>query len=124
MEKPNILIVEDEYITALDIKTRLIIKGHYNFEIVASGEDAVKRATADHFDLILMDIKLSGKMDGIEAVEQIRKKSNACIVYISGNSDLLNSKRLKDTKPEGALSKPINDWEIYKIIEMVAKKKN
>ena len=124
MVKPNILIVEDEYITALDIKTRLIIKGHYNFEIVASGEDAVKRATADHFDLILMDIKLSGKMDGIEAVEQIRKKSNACIVYISGNSDLLNSKRLKDTKPDGALSKPINDWEIYKIIEMVAKKKN
>ena len=124
MEKPNILIVEDEYITALDIKTRLIIKGHYNFEIVASGEDAVKRATADHFDLILMDIKLKGEIDGIEAARIIREKSDVTIVYISGNSDLLNSKRLKDTKPHGALSKPINDWELYQIVEMVKNKKN
>ena len=120
--KLNILIVEDEYITALDLKTRLIIKGHYNFYIVASGEEAVKMASIEKFDLILMDIKLKGEMDGIEAAIQIKKKSGTCIVYISGNSDLLNSKRLKDTKPDGVLSKPINDWEIYKIIDLVISK--
>ena len=123
MAKSNILIVEDEYITALDIKTRLIIKGHYDFYIVATGEEAVKMASIEKYDLILMDIKLKGEMDGIEAAKQIRKKSNACIVYVSGNSNLLKSQRLKDTKPDGILRKPINDRELYEIVEMVEDRK-
>ena len=48
MAKRNILIVEDEFITALDLKTQLMMKGYWNFDIVASGEEAVKRASHPH----------------------------------------------------------------------------
>jgi len=118
MPKRNILIVEDEYITALDIKTQLTSQNPYNVEIVSSGEQAVKKAKKNKLDLILMDIKLKGELDGIDAAEIIRKERYIPIVYLSGNSDLLESARLKKTKHEGTLSKPIYE---YKLIEITNK---
>jgi len=115
----RILIVEDEYITALDLKTQLILKGFSDFEIVASGEEAIKSALRERFDLILMDIKLKGDVDGIEAAKTIRKSVNTPIVYLSGNSDLLASARLKETKPVGILRKPITAYKLMEIIKTV-----
>ena len=103
----RILIVEDEYITALDLKTQLILKGYSDFEIVDSGEEAIDAATKEKFDLILMDIKLRGYIDGIDAAKAISEFANIPVIYVSGNSDLLNSARLKETKPRGILRKPI-----------------
>ncbi|MFQ5453509.1 MAG: response regulator [Candidatus Zixiibacteriota bacterium] len=123
MEKANILIVEDEYITALDIKTKLIIKSHYDFHIVASGEEAVKIASLEKFDLIIMDIKLQGELDGIEAAKLILKKQNVPILFISGNSDLFKSKRLRDMKPFGILHKPIYDHELDEFVDRINKMK-
>jgi CheY-like chemotaxis protein len=119
MLKRNILIVEDEYITALDLKTLLISQYPYNIEIVSSGEYAVKKALKNKFDLILMDIKLKGELDGIDATNMIRKNRDTPIVYLSGNSDLLESARLKKTKHEGILSKPIYEYELMEIINKV-----
>lgn len=122
MSKGNILIVEDEYITALDLKTQLILKGHYDFEIVASGEEAVAKALAEKYDLIIMDIKLKGQMDGIEAAEKILEKKEVAIVYVSGNSDLLYSNRLKKTKHVGLLRKPVYEYQLNKILEKIFNK--
>jgi CheY-like chemotaxis protein len=119
MQRKNILIVEDEYITALDLKTQLILQGQYGFEIVDTGEEAVKRASFEKLDLIFMDIKLKGEIDGIEAAEKIKEIQEVPIVYVSGNSDKLASDRLKETKPAGILHKPVSGFELTEILNKV-----
>ena len=73
MTKPRILIVEDERMIATIIKEVLTKKGYCITDIVATGEEAVEISLETRPDLILMDIKLKGKMDGITAYEQINK---------------------------------------------------
>lgn len=119
MSKRNILIVEDEYITALDLKAQLMMKGYWNFDIVATGEDAVKRALIEKSDLIFMDIILQGELDGIDAANMIKQKQDVSIIFISGNSDLLKSERLKKTKPSGILHKPITEYELMEVLKKV-----
>ena len=121
MEKLNILIVEDEFITALDLKTTLILHGQYDFYIVASGEEAVKIASIEKLDLIIMDIMLKGEMDGIEAAEKIKENQDVAIVFVSGNSDLLESERLQQTNPAGILKKPVTEYELMEVINSVFK---
>ena len=121
MNGPKVLIVEDEHIIALDLKMRLESKGYYVYNIVSKGEDAVKIAQANIVNLILMDIMLQGKIDGIDAAQKIREKEKIAIVFLSGNSDLLNSQRLKNAKPDGTLKKPISDWELFETIDKVLK---
>jgi len=122
MPKRKILIAEDEYITALDLKIPLTSQFPYNVEIVSSGEQAVKKARKKRFDLILMDIKLKGNLDGIDAAKMIRKEKGIPIVYLSSNSDLLRSTRLKKTKHEGTLSKPIFEFELIEIVNKIFSK--
>ena len=117
MEKAKILIVEDESISALDLQMRLTAGGYDVLNIVSTGENAIQATEKNSVNLILMDIKLKGEIDGIEAASVIRKKSDAAIVYIIGNSDLLESDRLLATNPEGTLKKPISDWELFEVIE-------
>ena len=117
MNRKNILIVEDEYIIALDIESKLMNYNNFYTEIVSTGENAVSRANKFAFDLILMDIKLEGKMDGIETVKRLQENLKIPVIYISGNSDLLNSQRLKDTHPIGTLTKPIFDHQLYDIMD-------
>jgi CheY-like chemotaxis protein len=117
LEKAKILIAEDESIAALDLQMRLTSGGYDVVNIVSTGENAIQEAGKNHINLILMDIKLKGEIDGIKAASIIRKKSDAAIVYISGNSDLLASDRLMATNPEGTLKKPISDWELFEVIE-------
>ena len=118
MPKRKIILAEDEYITALDLKIFLTSQFPYHVEIISSGEQVVNRSLTKNFDLILMDIKLKGKLDGIDAAMMIRKEKDIPIVFLSGNSDLLESARLKKTKHEGTLSKPISE---YKLVEIVNK---
>ncbi len=122
MNKKKILIVEDEYITALDLKIQLMLLGISDLEIVPSGELAIERASRKTFDLILMDIKLNGQIDGIEAAEKIRKLYSVPFVFISGNSDLLESNRLQKMNAEAILSKPITEVNLKNIVTDIFKK--
>src|SRR5687767_4303871 len=72
----RILVVEDEGIVAMDLKGRLEALGYTVVDTVSSGEDAIRRATELHPDLALVDIRLSGDMDGIEAARRIRAASD------------------------------------------------
>ncbi|MBC8182409.1 response regulator [candidate division KSB1 bacterium] len=122
MKSKKILIAEDEGIAALDLQMRLTSGGYDVVDIVSTGENAIKEADNHSVQLVLMDIKLKGKIDGIEAAAIIRKTSDAAIIYVSGNSDLLASKRLLATKPDGTLKKPISDWELFEVIEKALQK--
>lgn len=106
-ENKNILIVEDEMIIALMIEKMVENLGHSVIAKVTSGEEAVEMALKYTPDLILMDIRLQGEMDGIEAMIQIRKQIDVQVIYISGNTDNLYKKRVKKSDCLGFLTKPI-----------------
>jgi len=91
----KILVVEDERITAEDIKSGLECAGYNVPALVSSGEDAIEKAGKLKPDLVLMDIKLKGKMDGIEAAEQIKYLYNIPVIYLTAYSDEYTVQRAK-----------------------------
>ncbi|MTK63794.1 MAG: response regulator [Methanobacterium sp.] len=102
---PNILVVEDERITAEDIKSGLECSGYNVIDMVASGREAIERAGKLHPDLVLMDIKLKGKMDGIEAAGQIKLKYDIPVIYLTAYSDEYTLARAKATEHSGFIMK-------------------
>ena len=85
MAKARILVVEDEGIVAMDVRNRLNDLGYAVPGVVSSGEEAFKKAGEAHPDLVLMDIRLKGDMDGIEAAEQIRARFDVPVVSVDSN---------------------------------------
>lgn len=103
----KILIVEDEAIVAMATKMMLSNLGH---EIVASFSSAEQMITAvdqKEADLILMDIKLKGLLDGIQAAENIRLNKNIPILFITGNSDNKTKQRINEISNSFMLQKPV-----------------
>lgn len=103
----GVLIVEDEMIIALMIEKMIQSLGHEVIDKVTSGEEAVKAAKNHDPDLILMDIRLQGEMDGIDAMSEIREYSDIPVIFITGNSDETYRKRVQDSNPLDFLTKPI-----------------
>lgn len=110
----NILIVEDELIIALMIERMVQNLGHTVVAKVTTGEAAIEAAREYRPDIILMDIRLQGEMDGIEAMTQIRRSSNASVIYITGNSDENYRKRVEESKPLDFLTKPITQGDLIR----------
>jgi two-component system, response regulator PdtaR len=130
MENAKILVVEDERITAEDIKRSLEKAGYNILDIVATGEEAMKSSEKNNPDLVLMDIVLDGKIDGIEAAETIRNKYNIPIIYLTAYSDKKTLERIKTTNPSayilkepfGFLHKPFEENELYTAIDIILKR--
>lgn len=125
MTRATILVVEDERITAEDIKAGLKFAGYKVPVICSTGEDAVRQAARLEPDLILMDIKLKGEMDGIEAAAEIRKVQDIPVIYLTAYSDEKTVERAKLTEPsgflvkgQGMLSKPFEERELHAAIEI------
>ncbi|MGH7258777.1 MAG: response regulator, partial [Nitrospiraceae bacterium] len=87
MEPANILVVEDEPIVAKDIQLSLRRLGYRVPATATSGEEAIRKAKESHPDLILMDIVLKGKMDGVETVQHIRKQYDVPVIYLTAYAD-------------------------------------
>lgn len=108
MNSPKkVLIVEDEMIIALLLKRMVKNLGHQVIDKVASGEEAISVVQERPPDLILMDIRLKGKIDGIETMARIHEMSDIPVIYISGNTDSINQEKIKKTDYIEFLSKPI-----------------
>ena len=118
MSEKKILIVEDEIITAKDIKESLQDMGYTVIAVVSSGEEAIKKINEDNPDLVLMDIMLQGEMDGIETAKQIRSHFNIPVVYLTAYSDKEILERAKITEPFGYIIKPFNERELNTNIEI------
>jgi hypothetical protein len=118
MTNTRILIVEDESIVALDISNRLIKMGYKVLAIAASGHEAIQKAQELSPDLILMDIKLKGEMDGVEAVREIQVKLDIPAIYLTAYADEATLQRAKITGPYGYLLKPFEERELHTTIEM------
>ncbi len=122
MPKIQVLIVEDESIVALDIQSMLGSLGYEVPAVVSSGEAAIEKAAETHPDLVLMDIRLKGDMDGIEAAEQIRGRFNIPVVYLTAYADDETLQRAKITEPYGYILKPFGERELHTAIEIALHK--
>jgi len=118
MTKLQILIVENEFIVAEDLKLTLTNLGYHVIAIASSGEDAIEMAKAKSPDLILMDIKLAGKIDGITTAERIRARQDIPIIYVTAYANQTLLQRVKKTTPFGYIIKPFNERELNVIIEV------
>ena len=118
MPQPRIMIVEDEDIVALDMKKSLTGLGYAVPAISSLGEDAVGEAAAIQPDLILMDIRLRGRMSGIDAALKIRTHLDIPIVYVTAYSDEATIEQAKVTRPYGFLLKPYKEGELRAAIEI------
>ena len=114
----QILIVEDDLIVAQSIKTHLNTLGYQVPAMETSGEAAIQKAKEVQPDLILMDIKLSGKMDGVEAAAEIRSCFNIPVVYLTAYADEETLGRAKITEPFGYILKPFGVKDLHSTIEM------
>lgn len=86
----------------------------------ASGEEAIELARQHQPDIILMDIRLKGEMDGIEAVNQIKAFMDTDVIYLTGNSDKVNYDRAKATNCIDLISKPFTLGELTRSLELVS----
>ncbi|MDP2729976.1 MAG: ATP-binding protein [Dehalococcoidales bacterium] len=118
MTVPRILIVEDEAIEALDIKQRLEGMGYQVVGVAHSGEQGVRQAKELSPGLVLMDIMLSGKLDGVMAAEQIRSRFDIPIIYLTAYADEDTLQRAKITEPYAYLVKPFQERELHIAIEI------
>ncbi len=114
----KILIVEDEFITAYHIGT---ILGRSGYEVAGnpkSGEDAIQAVLETMPDVILMDVKLFGEVDGIDAAAEIKKRFNIPVIYLTAYSDSATLARISQTNPYGYLLKPVNPDNLKAAIEI------
>ena len=114
----RVLIVEDDRLVALDLKSMLT---EFGFEVcgsVFSAEEAIEIAQRTRPDLVLMDIRLSGPADGIDAAERLRALLGIHVVYLTANSDLSTVERAKSTEPDGYVLKPVRPLDLRCCLEL------
>jgi DNA-binding LytR/AlgR family response regulator len=119
MEKAvKILIVEDEMIIAANISLQLSELGYEVTGILPRGEEALPHIKIDKPDIVLLDIRLKGKMDGIETAKEIEKQYNIPIIYLTANADDAHFSRAKETHPYAFISKPFKKLDLQRAIEL------
>ena len=115
----NIIIAEDEAIVAMESKMNLNGAGHKIIAVVSSAEAAIEAFNGSAPDLMLMDIKLRGEMDGIDAMNEIRKCSNVPVIFLTGNSDSKTKQRVGKISNACYMQKPILTVEIVDAVNRV-----
>ncbi|WP_336517105.1 LytR/AlgR family response regulator transcription factor [Pollutibacter soli] len=119
MESPvKILIVEDEMIIAAKISMQLTGLGYEVTGILPRGEEALVHIAENKPDIVLLDIQLKGKMDGIETASQIRQKYNIAVIYLTANADDATFNRAKSTRPAAFITKPFKQLDLQRAIEL------
>ena len=112
----RILIVEDESLIAADLARRIARLGYPPPAIAPSGEEALARARATRFDLVLMDVRLRGEMDGVAAAAALQSEMRTPVVFVTAHADEETIERAKFTEPLGYLLKPVSDADLRIVI--------
>ncbi len=114
----KVLIVEDEGITSLELENKIRKWVYDPVGVAVSGEEAMVMARDLKPDLMLMDIRLQGEEDGVEAAEKILKEVKTSLIYITAHSSDLIMDRAHKTSPHAYFIKPFNDNELKFAVEM------
>ena len=123
MNSPRIMVVEDEWVISDQICSDLKDLGYTVCQTASTGDEAIRKAGAEKPDLILMDIILKGKMDGIEAAERITSQFDIPVIYLTAYTNHEYIERAKQTMPFGYLVKPFRKKELHANIEMALQKR-
>lgn len=118
MKDIKILIVEDEQIVSKFMEKQLTGAGYVIADSVTTGEEAIEKVSSQKPDIVLMDIKIMGSMDGIETADYLRKYYHVPVIFLTSLSDDESFQRAKKTEPFGYLIKPIDLKEFNRVVEM------
>jgi CheY-like chemotaxis protein len=118
----SILIVEDEMVLAMSMESVLKSMGYEVTGIALSGEDAISLTEKSPPSLVMMDITLGDKMDGIEAANEIIEKFGVPVIFLTGYSDETTLTRLENVVHYGVLQKPVDEYTLRHSIEAALKK--
>lgn len=121
--KPRILIVEDEGIIARDIQKILLKLGYQVSGPAGTGAEALATADTERADLVLMDIKIRGPIDGVETADQIRKRHRIPVIFLTAHADSDTLQRATATEPYGYVVKPFTEASIKVAIEVALNRK-
>lgn len=124
MSKIKILVVEDEFITAVGTRICLEELGYSVSSIAATGKEALQQTEESRPDIVLMDIELKGGMDGVETGGMIRSQFDIPIIYITAYADKNIIERAKITEPFGYVIKPFEKRDLHSNIEIALYKHN
>ena len=113
----RILLVEDEFITALSLKTMLETEGHFSCKMTGNGQNAIELCKKFKPELMIIDIGLPGVLDGIETYEVISNQAEMPVIFISGYSDERNQSRAEEMNPIGYFIKPLVESKLLEVIE-------
>jgi signal transduction histidine kinase len=118
----RVLVVEDEGVVAADVAQTLIALGYEVVATAASGEAAIKKAADLTPDIVLMDIRLAGQLDGIQAAALIKAHRDVPVVFLTAHSDDETLTRAISTGPLGYIVKPFREPELRCAIELALHK--
>lgn len=119
---PTIMVVEDERVVAKDLEMTLRRLGYEVCLTASSGEAAVELVESARPDLVLMDVRLRGGMDGVEAARLIQFRHDLPVVYLTAFADEVTLRRSLETQPYGYLVKPFQEKELHTTIETALSK--
>ena len=113
------LIIEDEFMIALALEKQLEQHGCEVVAKVDNAEEALALIEYNHPDLIVMDIKLNGGIDGIEAVRRIREFADIPVIYLTGNGEAGSMEQVEETGPAAILIKPVKPEILKEVLDQV-----
>jgi len=114
----KILVVEDEMIIGAKISLQLTSLGYEVTGILPRGEEAIIHVEENRPDIVLLDINLKGKLNGIETALQIQKLADIPIIYLTANSDEATFNKAKASRPYAFISKPYKQLDLQRAIEL------
>lgn len=118
MSKQKILIVEDEQVVAEDLRRLVTRLGYEVVGTAANAEDALRLVEEKHPQMVLMDIRIQGPIDGIEVAEQIYTEYEIPVSYLTAYADEATLERAKSTLPFGYILKPFEERTVQTTIEL------
>jgi CheY-like chemotaxis protein len=118
MNRAKILVVEDEPEVTVTLKLTLKKLGYTVVGCENTAEGAIQKAGEARPDIVLMDIELAGKMDGVTAADTIRKKYHIPVIYLTAICDTKTLERVGASIPYGYILKPFREDELHTVIEI------
>jgi CheY-like chemotaxis protein len=122
MGKKKVLIVEDEIITAMSLQHLLELWGYRMCGQASSGKEAFEKVNSENPDIVLIDVSLSGDINGIEVAKQIRARFSIPIIFMTGYSDKETMEEIKEMEPAGCFVKPLDFNKLKMTLDSIVQK--
>lgn len=113
----RVLVVEDEWLVSMEIETILENAGFQVVGVAVSADEAVRMAETERPDLVMMDIRLKGRGDGVDAALEINRRLGLRCLFVSAYTDDRMRERAQAARPLGWLSKPFSDRQLLKTLQ-------